>query len=64
MPPMKFHGNATQKVFWGAHASPRADDRALAIAAFLPNADSYSKEDFGEGAEICTRGACAPRRKI
>ncbi|PYJ21159.1 MAG: hypothetical protein DME99_08495 [Verrucomicrobia bacterium] len=41
----------------------RAGDRALAIANFLqliqlfPRAQRY----FGEGAEMCTRGACAPR---
>lgn len=38
---------------WGAHAPPRAGDRASAVANFA--------KDFGEGAEIGTRGACAPR---
>ena len=36
---------------WGVHAPSRAGDRALAVANFV--------EDFGEGAEIRTRGACA-----
>ena len=44
---------------WGAHASSRPNaspartDRALAVGNFA--------EDFGEGAEIRARGACAPQ---
>ena len=42
---------------WGAHAPPRAGDRAFAIANFDP-------ANFGEGAEISTRGACAPQTAL
>jgi lipoate-protein ligase A len=38
---------------WGTHAPSRAGDRALAVANLT--------EDFGEGAEIRTRGTCAPQ---
>jgi len=43
-----------------AHAS-RAGDGALAIANFLCCVRCGAEEDFGEGAEISTRGACAPQ---
>jgi hypothetical protein len=46
-----------------ARASSRAcgSDRALAIANFSHCARPWSEEDFGEGTEISTRGACAPQ---
>ena len=49
--------------FWGAHAPRRAADRAPAIANFRFGGCIGSKEDFGEGAEINTRGACASQMK-
>jgi hypothetical protein len=51
-----FHG-----FVWGAHAPSRAGDRAPAIENFRFGGCIRSKEDFGEGAEIDTRGACAPQ---
>jgi hypothetical protein len=39
----------------------RVGDRALAIADFSCCASSGDKEDFGEGAEISRRAACAPQ---
>ena len=46
-----------------APASSRAcgSDRALTIANFSWCARSRGEEEFGEDAEISTRGACAPR---
>ena len=46
--------------FWGAHAPSRAGEGALAIAdfSFLP---SLTSQPFGEGAEMSTRGGCAPQ---
>src|SRR5437667_8498000 len=46
-----------------AHAPSRAGDRALAIANVSVNSapERELEEDFGEGAEISTRGTCAPR---
>ena len=60
-----------------ARASWRAGNRVLAIANFLLTASlsaspfcargiSLSRRPlkyFGEGAEMCTRGACAPQNK-
>jgi hypothetical protein len=46
---------------WGAHAPSRAGDHALVIANFSYCTHRESQEDFGEGAEISTRGACAPQ---
>jgi hypothetical protein len=47
----------------GSARAPRAGDRALAIANFSnsPTLARELQEDFGEGAEIGTRGACAPK---
>jgi len=46
-----------------ARPSSRAcgSDGALAIASFSHCARPWSEEDFGEGAEISTRGECAPQ---
>ena len=43
-----------------ARASP-AGDRAFAIANSSYCARCGNEEEFGEGAEISTRGACAPQ---
>jgi len=45
----------------GNARASRAGDRALAIANFSYCLRCGGREDFGEGAEISTRGACAPR---
>ena len=43
--------------FWGAHAPSRAGDDALVIA-------NFSKDCFGEGAEVNTRGrVCSPEEE-
>ena len=53
---------AADRVCLGSARASRAGDRALAIADFSCCAPRGGKEDFGEGAEISTRGACAPQR--
>ena len=45
----------------GSARASRAGDRALAVANFSHCARPWSEEDFGEGTEISTRGACAPQ---
>ena len=61
----------------GSARASRAGDRVLAIANFLLTASLSAslfatrcislswrpRTYFGEGAEMCTRGACAPRNK-
>ncbi|PYL48826.1 MAG: hypothetical protein DMF32_08385 [Verrucomicrobia bacterium] len=50
-------------MFPGSARASRAGDRALAVANFLAFAVlKLEGTHFGEGAEMCTRGACAPRK--
>jgi hypothetical protein len=48
------------RTYLGSARASRAGDRALAIANFSGNARCGDEENFGEGAEISKRGACAP----
>lgn len=52
---------ATDRICLGSAPASRAGDRALAIANFSCCARCRGEEDFGKGAEIGTRGACAPQ---
>jgi hypothetical protein len=52
---------APDRIYLGSARASRVGDRALAIADFSCCASSGDEEDFGEGAEISTRGACAPQ---
>jgi hypothetical protein len=52
---------APDRICLGSARASRAGDRALAIANFSCCARWGGEEDFGEGAEISTRGACAPQ---
>ncbi len=54
---MKLHSE-----FRGAHAPSRAGDGALAIAKFSSQFALFAQH-FGGGAEISTRGACAPQKE-
>ena len=45
------------RICLGSARTSRASDRALAIANFSSDARCGGEEDFGEGAEISTRGA-------
>jgi len=55
---MRFHSE-----FWGAHAPSRAGDGAAAIAHFSIHLFAPFVQHFGEGAEMHTRGACAPQTR-
>ena len=50
-----------ERICPGSARASRAGDRALAIANFSGNARCGNEENFGEGAEISTRGARAPQ---
>ena len=52
---------ARDRICLGSARASRAGDRVLAIASFSCGARCGGEEDFGEGAEISTRGACAPQ---
>jgi hypothetical protein len=52
---------ALDQIRLGSARAARAGDRALAIANFSCCGRCGDEEDFGEGAEISTRGARAPR---
>jgi len=54
----------TASLCWGAHAPTRARDDALVIALFVIRHYNFLKVHFGGGAEISTRGACAPQNAI
>ena len=49
------------RICLGSACASRAGGRALAIANFSSDASCGDEEDFGEGTEISTRGACAPQ---
>jgi hypothetical protein len=53
----------TRHEFWGAHAPSRAGDGALAVADFSAQLLEFVTQHFGEGAEMDTRGACAPQTR-
>jgi hypothetical protein len=52
---------AQQFLFWGAHA-PRVQAVASSRSRTFRLKDQFMSlpKGFGEGAETCTRGACAP----
>jgi hypothetical protein len=52
---------SSDRIWLGSARASGADDRALAIANFSSDTRCGGEEDFGEGAEISTRGACAPQ---
>jgi hypothetical protein len=52
---------APDRSYLGSAPASRVGDRALAIANFSSSVRCGGEEDFGEGAEISTRGACAPQ---
>ena len=49
------------RICLGSARVSRAGERALAIADFSCCSRFGEEEDFGEGAKISTRGACAPQ---
>jgi hypothetical protein len=50
-----------ERIYLGSARASRAGDGAVAIANSSCRARCGGEEDFGEGAEISTRRACAPK---